>query len=365
MSAETRYRVLVVDDSALVRRLIVAALAQEPAIEVVGSAADGRAALECVERLAPDLVTLDVEMPELDGLATLRELRLRRPLLPVVMFSSPGEQGARTTVAALLAGANDFVSKPSARRGVDDAVGEIGARLVPKILALCAAARGAHPSLALTPTSCAVAPAPVGVARTAHGPKVVAIGVSTGGPAALSDLLSFLAPGLPVPIVIVQHMPAGFTCHLAESLSRKSGIAVREAVQGQVLAAGDCLIAPGDQHLRLVAASAGARVLLEQSEPENSCRPSVDVLFRSVAALYGARSLALVMTGMGHDGLAGARELHSRGAAILAQDEASSVVWGMPGYVVRAGLAERVLDVAGLAAELRRRTATPPVARAG
>lgn len=382
MQSERRHRVLVVDDSAVARRMIVEALAGEPKIQVVGAANNGRAAVEVLDELDPDLVTLDVEMPELDGLGALRELRLRRPQLPVVMFSTRTTKGAQTTVAALLAGANDFVHKPSGRSGPDDARQEIRTLLVPKILALCESAARARsaPLTASTLVSRRSLPGQRGLFETtvfanpaalgAPGARprvtdpieVVAIGISTGGPAALAELLSALGPDLPVPLLIVQHMPATFTRHMAESLARRSRLEVREAQSGELLRKGTCLIAPGDHHMLVEPAAGGARIALNQAEPVNSCRPAVDVLFRSMAPLFKSRSLALVMTGMGQDGLAGARELRACGGTILAQDEASSVVWGMPGSVVREGLAERVLDVAGLAAEIRRRTRSARIA---
>lgn len=371
-----RHRVLVVDDSAVVRRLLVEALAGEPAIEVVGTAYNGRHALEIFDALAPDLVTLDVEMPELDGLGALREIRRRSPCVPVVMFSTQTAKGAQTTLAALLAGASDFVHKPSASRGPEDARQEIRASLVPKIIALC------QGSKRLPKTT--IQPRPILAAQTSKLPvvsdttlfkapsgldtspvEIVAIGISTGGPAALARLLPALGPDLRVPILIVQHMPAGYTRPLAESLARKCQIDVREALHGQLLSKGQCLIAPGDQHMQVESCAGGSRIALNRSAPENFCRPAVDVLFRSIAAVFKSRSLALVMTGMGQDGLLGARAIRAQGGAILAQDEASSVVWGMPGFVARDGLAERVLDLEGLAREILQRTGLNPLARAG
>ncbi|HTF88609.1 MAG TPA: chemotaxis-specific protein-glutamate methyltransferase CheB [Planctomycetota bacterium] len=378
MSAEAhaakRHRVLVVDDSAVVRRLLVEALSAEPAIEVVGAAHNGREALELFESLAPELVTLDVEMPELDGLAVLREIRRRAPCLPVVMFSTQTAKGTQTTLAALLAGASDFVHKPTSARGAPDARHEIQRLLVPRILALCERAAGLSKT-AIRPLA-ELAPHPIAPRlgdTTVFTPsfrqslipaEVVAIGVSTGGPAALAQLLEALGPEPCAPILIVQHMPPVYTRHLAESLARKTSLDVREAVSGDRLTRGSCLIAPGDHHMLVERCAGGSRVVLNQAAAENSCRPSVDVLFREVAAVFQARALALVLTGMGQDGLLGSRAVRAGGGVILAQDEASSVVWGMPGFVVRDGLADRVLDLEGLAREIRLRTRPNPLARA-
>ena len=380
MSTEVRpprcYRVLVVDDSAVVRRLLVEALSCEPSIEVVGTAINGLKAVEMFDSLAPDLVTLDVEMPELDGLGALREIRKRSPCAPVVMFSTLTAKGTQTTLAALLAGASDFVHKPSGANGADEARQEIRAVLVPKIIALCESrARLPKTTIRLMPQLSPLNSAAPCVSDTtvfarslrldATPVDVVAIGVSTGGPAALAKLLPALGADLNVPIVIVQHMPPVYTRHLAESLARKCQLDVREAQAGDILTKGQVLIAPGDQHMLVESFAGGSRIALNHAPRENSCRPAVDVLFRSIATVFKSRSLALVMTGMGQDGLIGAREVHARGGLILAQDEASSVVWGMPGFVAREGIADRVLDLEGLAREILLRTRPNPLARAG
>jgi len=343
--AMAKIRVLVVDDSAVVRRIVTDLLSAEAGIEVVGSAPNGRAALATLPALTPDLVTLDLEMPELDGLATLVELRRLYPRLPVIMLSSRTERGAMSTLEALARGASDYVTKPANLGSPGLAQARLRDDLVPKIRALAGGpARGSRPGRP---------PA----ARAPAGPRVPApvdalvIGVSTGGPNALAAILAHLPATFPVPIVVVQHMPPLFTRILAERLAAQSALAVREAEADQALEPGSVLIAPGNYHLALRRDAETVRVVLNQDPPENSCRPAVDVLFRSAAAAYGARVLGLVLTGMGHDGLRGAEAIRSAGGRLLAQDEATSVVWGMPGAVVSAGLADQVLaldDIAGV-----------------
>jgi two-component system chemotaxis response regulator CheB len=352
-----RPRVLVVDDSVVVRRLVSKALEAEDEVEVVGVAADGKVALANIERLTPDVVILDVAMPVMDGLAALAEIRQRWPVLPVIMFSTLTSRGAEVTLDALALGASDYVLKPS---GADAAssMSQIRADLLPRIAALLPQARESHERT--TSRLPARPPPPVGDVAKPTGPleriDVVAIGVSTGGPTALAELIPTLPADLPVPIAIVQHMPPMFTRILAERLEHRSALRVVEARDGERLRPGTVHIAPGDRHLAI-----GARdreVLHVYDGPhENSCRPSVDPLFRSVAAGYGPHALGVVMTGMGSDGLRGAELLAARGARLLVQDEATSVVWGMPGFVARAGLAEDVVPLGQLGREILRRVA--------
>lgn len=342
-----KIRVLVVDDSVVIRKLVTDALAGDPALEIVGTAATGKIALTKIPALQPDLVTLDIEMPEMDGLATLAELRRQHPKLPVIMFSTLTARGASQTFDALSLGANDYVTKPANVGCVVEGIQRVRETLVPKIKALCPGLAWVEPRPAPP-----VRPPRVAPPRTAEPIDLIAVGVSTGGPCALAELLGRLPGDLPVPVVIVQHMPPVFTRHLATRLDAKCALPVREASGGEPLMAGNVWIAPGDLHL-VVAREAAAYVLRTQSgPPENSCRPAVDVLFRSVAEVYGSRALGVILTGMGQDGLRGAEQLHAAGGRILAQDEASSVVWGMPGAAVKAGLAEKVLPLDTLAAEL-------------
>ncbi|HVW34903.1 MAG TPA: chemotaxis response regulator protein-glutamate methylesterase [Acidimicrobiia bacterium] len=368
--AEGRIRVLVVDDSVVVRRLVTRVLEEDPGIEVVGAAANGRIALAKIAQLEPDVVTLDIEMPEMDGLATLAELRPRWPRLPVIMFSTLTERGAEATLEALSLGASDYVTKPTGLHNATEAMASVEAELLPRIKALhgrrllsrmpSTRKAGAAPG---APVAAPAAPATSAPAvRLPDRPAnarldVVAIGVSTGGPNALADLLPALPASFPVPIVIVQHMPPVFTRMLANRLDARCGLAVIEAEGGEVLLPGRIHIAAGGRHLALARQGTQVVTVANDDPPENSCRPAVDVLFRSVAALYGTGALAVVLTGMGQDGLVGAEAIRVAGGQILAQDEASSVVWGMPGFVTRAGLADAVLPLDGLAAEIGRRVA--------
>lgn len=336
-------RALLVDDSAAVRRLLRLALADDPALEVAGVAANGRIALAMLDQSLPDVVTLDIEMPELDGLSTLAEIRKRYPRLPVIMFSTLTERGAAATLDALSLGASDYVTKPTFVADPAQAIVSIRSQLIPRIKSLCQKAER-------------VVPIPKYAAsrrQTSNSAiELLAIGTSTGGPNALADVLSVLPGDFPVPIVVVQHMPATFTRFLAERLSRICGLRVREAVAGVTIRPGEVWIAPGDYHLIVEGTRSHCCLQLLQSPPENSCRPSVDVLFRSAARVYQSSLLAVVMTGMGQDGLRGAQEVHAAGGRIWAQDAASSVVWGMPGFVVQHGLAERILPLSSLGPEI-------------
>ena len=355
-----RIKVLVVDDSVVVRRLVAGVLEQDPAVEVVGAAANGRIALARIAQLEPDVVTLDIEMPELDGLATLAELRPRWPRLPVIMFSTLTERGAEATLEALSLGASDYVTKPTGFHNAADAMARVKADLIPRIKAL-----HGRRQLSRMPQSAetVVAPVPSGPpvkppARPANARiDVVAIGVSTGGPNALAELLPALPATFPVPIVIVQHMPPVFTRMLANRLDGRCAVDVIEAEGGEVLLPGRVHIAAGGRHLTLARQGTSVITVANDDPPENSCRPAVDVLFRSVADLYGANALAVVLTGMGQDGLRSSEMIRLAGGQVVAQDEATSVVWGMPGFVARAGLADAVLPLDAVAGEIGRRVA--------
>jgi two-component system, chemotaxis family, protein-glutamate methylesterase/glutaminase len=353
-----RIRVLVVDDSVVVRRLVTRVLEEDPEIEVVGVAANGRIALAKLAQLAPDVVTLDIEMPELDGLATLAELRPRWPRLPVIMFSTLTERGAEATLEALSLGASDYVTKPTGLHNAAEALETVKAELLPRIKALHGArqlSRAPHAALAAPQPLAPVVRPPVRI-----GPvriDLVTIGVSTGGPNALAELLPSLPGNFPVPVVIVQHMPPVFTRMLADRLDTRCAVRVVEAEGGEVLAPGTVYIAAGGRHLTLHRQGASVLTAANDDPPENSCRPAVDVLFRGVAELYGPNALAVVLTGMGQDGLRGAEVIRVAGGQVLAQDEESSVVWGMPGFVVKAGLADAVLPLDRLAGEIGNRVA--------
>ncbi|MGC1373924.1 MAG: chemotaxis response regulator protein-glutamate methylesterase [Candidatus Sulfotelmatobacter sp.] len=345
----TRIRILVVDDSVVIRKVLSSTLAEDHELEVVGTASDGRLGLAKIAQLHPDLVTLDVEMPVMNGLETLAELRKLYPKLPVVMFSTLTEHGAAATLDALSLGASDYATKPSnSSGGAALAVEMIRAELIPKIKALCG---GRLAKLSLPP------PRPlVKVPRPAHRRiEIVTIGTSTGGPNALAEVLPRIPREFPVPIVLVQHMPPIFTRLLAERLAAQCAIPVHEASAGVVLSPAQVWIAPGNFHMTVKRTAVGSRLELNQERPENSCRPSVDVLFRSVAEVYGAGALAVVMTGMGSDGVAGSERIRQCGGEVIVQDESSSVVWGMPGLVYASGQADGIYPLKQLGQEIASR----------
>lgn len=349
-------RVLIVDDSAVMRSVLRSVVAGDPGLEVAGTAADGATALQSIAMLEPDVVLLDVEMPVMDGLTTLKRLRAQNSRVPVIMVSSLTQRGARVTIEALASGAADYAAKPEGQFGREPAIRALAAELRPKIHAL---RRKAARTGEGTRAGIAVAPRPRATALQA--PAVVAIGVSTGGPAALEEILPRLPATFPVPVLVVQHMPEVFTALLAERLDKACMLRVAEARDGEPLVPGRVVIARGGYHLEVARGSAGERVIarLTQGPEEHHCRPSVDVLFRSVARVYGGKVLGVMLTGMGSDGLAGCRMLRELGAAILAQDEASSAVWGMPGAVAAEGLADRVLPLGQMAREIESVASAP------
>jgi len=342
-------RILVVDDSVVIRKLLCDTLSKDPELEVLASAGDGRIALAKISQLHPDLITLDVEMPVMNGLETLVEIRKLYPKMPVIMFSTLTERGAAATLDALSLGASDYATKPSNTGSQAQAIEAIRAELIPKIKALCI---GARPKLRTLPP-----PRPPVRVRAPLNRRVeiVAIGTSTGGPNALAEVLPRFAKDFPVPIVVVQHMPPIFTRMLAERLASKSAIPVEEGRAGEILSPGHSWIAPGNFHMAVARAGVHWRIELNQSPPEHSCRPSVDVLFRSVAAVCRANVLGVVMTGMGSDGVLGAQHIRAAGGEVIIQDEASAVVWGMPGLVHAAGEADGVYPLDQLAPEITRR----------
>lgn len=348
-----RARVMVVDDSVVVRRLVSDALATDPSIEVVGTAPNGRIALAKIPQVNPDLITLDIEMPELDGLATLPLLRAKYPKLPVIMFSTLTQRGAAATLDALRLGATDWVTKPSNVGSVMMAQQRIRDELIPKIHNLTGHVSLPHQStmdLHIPPT--VVKPTPqLGMKRI----DIVCIGVSTGGPNALAAVIPMLPRDLGVPVVIVQHMPALFTALLARRLSVGTGMPVEEGRMMGLVVPGKAWLAPGDWHMVVERKDDRTLIGLNQAPPENSCRPAVDVLFASVAKLYGGRVLGVVLTGMGQDGLRGGEKIVDAGGSLIIQDEATSVVWGMPGAIARAGLAEEILPLDRIAQNITKR----------
>lgn len=344
-------RVLVVDDSMLFRKVVRDALALEPAIEVVGSASDGRAALEKIEQFKPDAITLDLEMPEVDGLGVLRQLRERPHPPSVIVVSAFTDAGAALTNQALRLGAFDFVLKPSGAN-INDNRDRLAADLLPKMRLLAERRQlvidRAHSPAKSQPS----APEKASEKFPEQPPKLVAIGISTGGPSSLHEMLPKLPADLPVPIVIVQHMPAKFTRSLADDLDRRSKVHVKEAEDGERLQAGTVYIAPGGRQMKIEAQLLSLKVRVTDDPPEKCCKPSVDYLFRSLADQVGARVLAVIMTGMGDDGTVGCKLLKQRGAHVLAQDAASCVVYGMPRQVIESGLADMVRPLDGIAAAI-------------
>ena len=339
-------RVLVVDDSVVMRRIVARALERDPEIARTDFAANGRLALAKVLQRRPDVIVLDLEMPELDGFGTLAELRASHPGLPVVLFSSVDERSARATLDALSLGATDFVLKPS---GASVAEGEayVAEHLLPLVKGLAVP----RPVARRSP-----APTPARTSPAAPSAQVVVVGVSTGGPDALQAVIAALPGDLAAPVLVVQHMPAVFTKLLAERLDRSTPLSVAEATDGELLRPGRVLIAPGGRHLAVARTGGEVRVVIHDGPPENSCRPAADVLFRSAAEAYGGAVLAVVMTGMGSDGLAGSSVVRTAGGAVLVQDPATAVVASMPESVLDAGLADAALGLTGLAAAIADRT---------
>lgn len=340
-------RILVVDDSALMRRLLTRALDGQADLVVDGSAPDGLAALAAIERRPPDLVTLDIEMPQLDGLATLGRIRQRWPRLPVIMCSTLTAGGAAITLDALARGASDYIAKPSSTSTLEATMAAFGDELRRKVRALL---RLREPASAVSAASVVEvappkAPPPRPARRAESPPRLLVIGASTGGPNALAEVLKHLPADLPVPVLIAQHMPPVFTRMLAERLDAICPLQVREGTDGAELRPGEVWLAPGDYHMLVTSRGGRVTLHLDQGPPVNFCRPAVDPLLQSVADCYGGDVLAVILTGMGRDGLQGCRQLHGLGASVYAQDEASSVVWGMPGAVTQAGLAQRVLPL--------------------
>ena len=350
-------RVFIIDDSSAMRMMIKRVLEEEREIEVVGSAATGRTALARMETAQPDVVTLDVEMPGMNGIEVLGIIRKRFPEVQVIMFSALTARSASTTLDALASGASDYVTKPSASRR-EVAIQAVRDQLVVKIRALSGRlpTRIRRNSISRGPP---VPPLPRRPPQRQSRVDVLAVGVSTGGPNALAQLFSTIPHNFPVPVLIVQHMPPVFTRLLAERLSANCPLEFVEAQDGDRIEAGGAWLAPGDRHMKVVRDRYGYRVVLDDGPLENSCRPAVDVLFRSVAEVYGSNALAVVLTGMGQDGLEGGRRIHARGGSILAQDKDSCVVYGMPRFVIEARIADAVVPLSKMAAEIMSRARRP------
>ena len=341
-------RILVVDDAVVARRVISDILASEDDFEVVGTAPNGNLALTKIARLHPDVVTLDIDMPELDGMQTLTAIRSRFPEIRVIMVSNHTRRGAAITVEALFSGASDYVTKAVRTSSAEEARQYIREQLVPKIRALVPGARSgasaAHPKTAHLISR-----------RKNPAIEVVVIGSSTGGPNALTAILESLPEDFPAPVLIVQHLPENFTTFLAKRLDTVSALQVGEATHRTLVEPGNVWIAPGNRHLETRSTTRGIELATTDGPLVNSCKPAADVLFRSAAKCYGSSVLAVVLTGMGQDGLDGCRDISAAGGQVVVQDRSTSVVWGMPGQVAEAGLAESVLPVSEIGADIVRR----------
>ncbi len=337
-------KILIIDDSVVSRRLISDALTGVADIETI-SASSGKIGLSKIEQQQPDLVTLDVEMPEMNGIETLKHIRQLYPKLPVIMVSRLTEQGAAATIDALFFGANDYVAKPEANGGISQSIITIREQLLPKIRALC---ESRSFKTAVNRHTVAAQATQISHLKTV---KIIVIGSSTGGPNALETVLTGLAGHLTVPVVIAQHTLPVFSKHIACRLSDKTGLKIKEGLHASPLNSQDIWLAPGNQNMLLVKKRGGVQ-LETVSGNEQEAIPSVDRLFNSVAEIYGAGVLAVVLTGMGRDGLLGCQSVQKFGGQILVQDESSSVVWGMPGAVAKAGLADEVLPLDQLAAAI-------------
>jgi two-component system chemotaxis response regulator CheB len=343
MTTNQMIRVLVVDDSALMRKLIPQLLERDSSIHVVATAMDGAFALKKIEEFKPDAITLDLEMPRMDGIETLRQI-MRQEQVPVVVVSAHTREGASTTFKALHMGAFDFVAKP--KDVLSEGMGEIADELIAKIKAAVSSPFLRRPSLSAEQIA-KPKPKRKGLPRPAS--KVIAIGLSTGGPNSLEYMLSHLPAEFPAAILVVQHMPAAFTDTFARRLNESCVLEVKEAQSGDLLSAGRVLICPGDRHMRVRRMPLGDVVVLSDDPKINGHRPSVDVLFHSVAQEFGSDSLGLLMTGMGEDGAEGLGALKATGAITIAQDETSSIVFGMPRAAIERGYASRIIPLEAMA----------------
>lgn len=383
-TAHQKVRVVVAEDSAVMRKIITTALERHPEIEVVYVAVNGLQAVEAVSLYKPDVVTSDIEMPEMDGISALKAIRKIDPKLPVIMFSTLTQKGEKMAATALTAGANDYVSKPLGNAGSIGVFKVLEEQLIPKIVGFGrrhqarAALRSATPSSVavsatgptelvsamarLNPSASSCQPADPSSQMIRHPARAVCIAVSTGGPMALMQVFAQFKTPLPVPVFIVQHMPANFTTSLAARLSTSGSMQVIEPQGGEMAHAGVAYLAPGGLHMALKKTGTKTQILLNEDPPENSCRPAADVLFRSAAKVYGKDLLAVVLTGMGYDGLKGCEAIRASFGQVIAQDEETSVVWGMPGAVVQNNLADQVLPIDRIADEIIYRTRKLPTA---
>lgn len=357
-------RVMVVDDSAIIRGFILRAFEGKSGFKIVSTASNGDIAVKALQRDPVDVVILDIEMPVMDGLTAIPQLKAIDPGVQIIMASTLTQKNAEVSLKALSLGATDYIPKPSSTRDLSAMADDFNRELVEKVRVLGALARRRGVRLPKEDVGAPVvvprvAPAVVEkkkiVLRPAPSfkPEIIAIGSSTGGPQALFDVIKVMGPGLPQPVVITQHMPPSFTTILAEHISRQCNVTCMEAKDGDLLKPGHYYVAPGDFHMLIVKKPEGATVKLTKDPQENFCRPAVDPMLRSVVESYGKRVLAVILTGMGQDGLKGCEVVVAAGGGVMAQDEATSVVWGMPGAVANAGVCSAVLPVMEIGASVR------------
>ncbi|MEI6984700.1 MAG: chemotaxis response regulator protein-glutamate methylesterase [Rhodospirillaceae bacterium] len=370
VESQDPYRVMVVDDSAVIRGLLTRALEGDPEIRVVTSVGDGQMAINSLQRNAVDVILLDVEMPVMDGLTAIPKLLAICPSVKIIMASTLTLRNADISLRAIEAGASDYIAKPTTTREIS------GADVFRRELVLKVKALGAHARRLGTRNRADVRsavlstpiPAAVGLLRRPdHGtpilrpmpqfgcrPDVIAIGSSTGGPQALFEVLAHLKGGVRQPILITQHMPPAFTTILAEHISRQCGIVCAEAREGELIVEGRAYVAPGDCHMLVVNRGNGPVLSLTKDPPESFCRPAVDPMMRSIVRIYGRKVLAIILTGMGSDGMKGCQELVAAGGVVIGQDEATSVVWGMPGAVAMSGLCSAILPLKDIGPYIRK-----------
>jgi two-component system chemotaxis response regulator CheB len=344
-------KVLIVDDSAVFRRIAKEALFNLPEVEIAGYASNGKLALAAIRTLAPDLLTLDIDMPEMDGLALLKAIQEEKLPVKAIIVSAFTTTGAAATVKALELGAIDCIAKPESIN-VDESVTALSASLTPLIKAYGRSIELKkilnHQEIGQT-TAATKTQTRTGKQK----PEMVLIGISTGGPNALITMLPQLPASLEVPVLIVQHMPAHFTSHLVESLAPKCPLKVKEARHGEIILPGNVYIAPGGKQMRLVSAGGDRKVTqLTDDPPENNCRPAVDYLFRSVANNFPGKAVAVIMTGMGADGTEGLKLLKQNGCTSIAQDQATCTVFGMPMEAIRAGVVDKIVALESIAPEI-------------
>jgi two-component system chemotaxis response regulator CheB len=343
-------KVLIVDDAVMIRKMVSSVLNEDPDIEVVGTAANGKIALMKFPQLKPDIISCDIEMPEMDGLTTVREIRKIDKKVPIIMYSTLSQSGASITLQCMSAGATDYVTKPANVGSINDGLQKLREELIPKIKSICLG--GMSPGAATPPGQQKSVYAPArkftpgeSVPKSSGPVKLLCIGSSTGGPNALMKVFETMPKDMPVPIVMVQHMPPMFTKMLAKQINDQTKIDIKEGEEGEIIQNGKVYLAPGGKHMELKKTATGMAITLHEGPQVNFCRPAVDPLFDSAVKCAGGNIVAVILTGMGSDGLHGCENIRAAGGYIIAQDEATSVVWGMPGHVAKAGVADEVLPL--------------------